>query len=82
MTEKTLEKKFTQDDIDNVARWVNRAVEIVTERHDFNAAWTSQVIEGLRPYVSDGNVVQMEFLALNKLYMKKTGRDYITDRKE
>lgn len=72
----TLEKKFTQKDIDSAMYWVESAESLVNGTHEWNALWATSIIENLRPYVSKGNVAEMEHRVLKNVYYEKTGMEY------
>lgn len=76
MTGTGLEAKFTQNDVDAAAVWTYRANELLHGHHEFDPLWVLQVLEGLHPYQRDGNVVQMCFQAVQRLYKERTGKDY------
>ncbi len=80
MTEK-LEAKFTQEDIDGVVAWTDRARDALNTAVDFDEDqkdWTIRIIETLKPYLVRGNTIDMYVGALQKLYKGKTGKEYST----
>ncbi len=71
-----LEKKFTIEDINNVAAYVDRANNLIKGTREFDSKFASKVIENLRPYVVRGNAVDMYFNALIGQFKEETGRSY------
>jgi len=71
-----LEKKFSIEDINRVAAYIDRANNLIKGKREFEPKFASKVIENLRPYVVKGNVVDMYFQALQAQFKEETRRSY------
>lgn len=76
--EKTIDQKFTQEDIDMAIQWAWRANELITGRHEFDVNWSATIIKKLGPYYNtrEATTVNMLIGALKRQYKEKTGKDY------
>lgn len=79
---KELEKRFTEEDINNVATLTFRAVKLIKKPYDYPEEWMSDIIEQLEPYSFDENVAEKLRDYLKAEYKKLYGRENYFLQKE
>lgn len=77
---KELEKKFTEEDINNLTALMFRAVKLTEKPQDYPKEWMSEVIEQLKPYAFNGNTAEKIIEDLEIKYKKIYEEEYASSK--